>query len=59
VVEEGAVRTESGKEFQTVGEAKEKDLRPSSVLMKGTVRRCKWDDLRVLEGLLRWIRSRM
>jgi len=55
---DGAERTERGRRFQTVGAAKENDLQPSLVLMKGTTSRFKLDDLRVLEGLLRGRRSR-
>ena len=49
---EVTLRREIGRLFQTVGAAKEKDLRPSSVLIKGTEKIFEEEDLRVLEGLL-------
>ena len=49
MVIEVQVRKVRGKEFQMVGAAKEKDLRPTEDLMKGTVRRDILLDLRFLE----------
>lgn len=44
------MRREIGRWFQTVGAAKEKDLRPSSDLIKGTESKKLEEDLRDLEG---------
>ena len=43
-------RMERGREFQTVGAAKENDLRPVALSMRGTVRRLVLEDLSDLVG---------
>ena len=47
----GMERRESGREFQIVGAAKEKERRPISVLTNGLDSRFRSDDLRFLEGM--------
>ena len=45
------LRSESGNEFQMVGAAWEKDLRPIALFMLGTSSRFRVDDLRDLVGI--------
>ena len=47
----GQVRKDKGREFQTVGAAKEKERRPLAERISGTVRRCLMTLLRFLVGL--------
>ena len=49
----------NGMEFQTVGAAYLKALRPTAVLVKGTCRKLCDADRRVLEGLLRLMKGEM
>lgn len=44
------LRSESGREFQTVGAAKEKDLRPMALSMRGTTSKLVLEDLSDLVG---------
>ena len=45
------LRREGGREFHMVGAEKEKDLRPTALLMLGVSSELVLDDLRVLVGL--------
>ena len=52
------VRSGRGSEFQIVGAAKEKDLRPMALFMLGTTSRLALDDLRVRGGVYGRSKSR-